>query len=46
MSDDESEYPDYATTFCGPCTCDHEPDEHGWGSCNVEGCQCEAGWEE
>jgi hypothetical protein len=28
------------------CTCDHEPDEHGWGECNVEGCPCEGGWTE
>jgi len=35
------------------CTCDHEPEEHGWGEksdcgggCEVEGCDCEGGWEE
>jgi hypothetical protein len=32
--------------FIGPCTCEHAPEEHGWGSCDVEGCPCEAGWEE
>lgn len=32
--------------FCGHCTCEHEDEEHGWGSCDVEGCPCEAGWEE
>jgi len=32
--------------FVGPCTCDHEEEEHGWGCCNVEDCECEAGWEE
>lgn len=32
-------------TFTG-CTCDHDPEEHGWGECNVEGCDCEGGWEE
>jgi hypothetical protein len=20
--------------FIGPCTCDHDREEHGWGSCN------------
>lgn len=28
------------------CTCEHEPGEHGWGSCDVDGCLCEGGWEE
>lgn len=28
------------------CTCDHDPDEHGWGSCEAKGCNCEGGWEE
>lgn len=32
--------------FIGPCTCEHEQEEHGWGGCNVEGCDCNAGWEE
>ena len=32
--------------FVGPCTCEHEADQHGWGSCGVEDCDCEAGWEE
>lgn len=32
--------------FCGPCTCEHDQEEHGWGSCNVKDCKCEAGWEE
>ena len=41
-----------ATYFIGRCTCEHEPEEHGWGSCDrgpgspTEGCDCEAGWEE
>jgi hypothetical protein len=33
-------------TFSGSCTCDHDRDEHGWGHCDVEGCDCEAGWED
>lgn len=28
------------------CTCEHEPEQHGWGSCDVEGCPCEGSWEE
>lgn len=28
------------------CTCDHDPDEHGWGECDVEECPCEGGWTE
>lgn len=30
----------------GLCTCEHTPDEHGWTGCNVDGCECEANWEE
>lgn len=33
-------------SFCGPCTCEHELEEHGYIFCNVEGCKCEAHWEE
>jgi hypothetical protein len=36
---------EYTTIFIG-CTCEHEPEEHGWGNCNVPGCPCEGGWEE
>lgn len=44
----EDEYEDYEEHiyFVGPCSCDHEPGEHGWGQCDVEGCECNAGWEE
>lgn len=45
MSDDE-EYPEDQVSFVGPCTCDHEAEEHGWGGCGFDGCECEAGWEE
>lgn len=31
-------------TFDGECGCPHPTDEHGWGSCAVENCPCEAGW--
>lgn len=43
MTDDE--YEEYPVSFSG-CSCDHEPEQHGWGSCNVDGCPCEGGWEE
>ena len=43
MSDDE--WGEDQTYFTG-CTCDHEPEQHGWGSCDVEDCPCEGGWEE
>lgn len=48
MNEYESEEGYYEETayFVGPCTCDHTPEEHGWGSCDFEGCLCEAGWEE
>ena len=45
-SDDQEEWVEVWVAFVGLCTCDHERDEHGWGSCDVEGCDCEAGWEE
>jgi hypothetical protein len=38
--------PEDVAAFIGPCTCDHEPEQHGWGSCDQDGCTCEAGWEE
>lgn len=45
--DDDWDCPeDHAYFNSADCTCDHEPEEHGWGECNVEGCDCEAGWEE
>jgi len=44
--DEEDEEFEYPEPFFFGCTCDHEPDEHGWGECDVEGCDCEGGWEE
>lgn len=32
--------------FEGDCTCEHDRNDHGWGQCNEEGCECEAGWVE
>lgn len=43
--EDEDEVWEENANFVGPCTCPHEEEEHGWGSCDVEGCPCEAGWE-
>jgi len=43
MEDDDYAYEEYQTTFEGPCTCEHDADEHGWGSCKDD-CDCEAGW--
>lgn len=41
------EYPESEHAyFTGECTCAHEREEHTWGSCGVDGCKCEAGWEE
>lgn len=39
------EYDD-TVQFVGPCTCEHEPEEHTWGCCGVGECNCDAGWEE
>ena len=46
MSFDEEYVEDGEAYFIGPCTCDHDEGEHGWGACDVDGCECEAGWEE
>ena len=48
MSDDEDDIEqDYEeqASFVG-CTCEHTDDQHGWGSCDVDNCPCEGGWEE
>jgi len=45
-SDGDDEPFEYNASFVGPCTCEHEEEDHGWGSCGVEGCECQAGWEE
>jgi hypothetical protein len=29
------------------CTCDHDPEEHGWSHCEaVDNCNCKGHWEE
>jgi hypothetical protein len=43
---DDDLLPEDHAHFAGPCTCVHEDDDHGWGGCGVDGCDCEAGWEE
>ncbi len=42
---DEDDFYSDQTSFVD-CTCEHEPDEHGWMSCDVEDCPCEGHWEE
>ena len=46
IDDEEAFDEEECTSFVGPCSCDHEDEQHGWGSCSVDGCECEAGWEE
>jgi hypothetical protein len=53
MTDVDADFADfeYIPSFDGPCTCDHEIDEHGWGNCGViledeTECTCEGGWTE
>ncbi len=46
MTDEDCEdYPDEQSYFVG-CTCEHDEDQHGWGHCDMPGCDCEGGWEE
>ncbi len=42
----DDEYEIMASFNHGKCTCEHEPEEHGWINCDVEGCDCDANWEE
>lgn len=46
MSEDDEETWEEVIVFVGPCTCDHEKEDHGWGSCGQGDCECESGWEE
>lgn len=45
MDEYDDEFFEYEAYFID-CTCDHEPYEHGWMSCEVEGCPCEGHYEE
>jgi hypothetical protein len=42
---DDEEFEEHSY-FVGPCTCDHEREDHSWGGCGEPDCDCEAGWEE
>lgn len=44
MDDDDGDWE--GQTYFADCTCEHDPDEHGWGHCDADGCPCEGGWEE
>lgn len=44
--DEDDEPFEYTQYFEGPCTCEHEEEEHGWDGCRIEGCPCEAHWTE
>jgi hypothetical protein len=46
VTDGDYDYPEEMVSFEGPCTCEHSEEDHGWGSCDVDGCPCEAGWAE
>jgi hypothetical protein len=46
FDDEYYDCPEDHSYFEGPCTCLHEPIEHGWGECNVESCECQAHWTE
>jgi hypothetical protein len=40
---DEGEWTESAAFV--DCTCGHDPEEHGWGRCDVGECPCEGGRE-
>ncbi len=45
--DEDREWAELQPEFSSEdCTCDHEPDEHSWVSCEVEDCPCAASWVE
>ena len=39
-----SAYQSYFET--SSCTCEHEPGDHSWNKCVVEGCTCQGHWSE
>ncbi len=45
MDEPDDETVEYEPVFVG-CTCDHDPEDHGWGECLEDDCPCEGGWEE
>jgi hypothetical protein len=46
MEFDEETLPEDNGIFVGPCTCEHFPSEHGYMTCLIVNCDCEAHWEE
>ena len=46
MTEDYDEPWTEEQTYFVDCTCEHNPEQHGWGECNVPECPCEGGWEE
>jgi len=44
MTDSEGEWEEHVCFV--DCSCEHSPDEHGWGHCDVDDCDCKGGWEE
>ena len=45
MTDDWDDIPEDHVSVVD-CSCEHDPDEHGWGHCDADDCPCEGGWEE
>lgn len=52
MNDDEEQDSwEINPVFMGECTCEHEREDHSWGTCDMAVgpntvCPCKAGWEE
>lgn len=45
-ADEPEEYYEEQPIYFTDCTCEHKPEEHGWGHCDVKDCPCEGGYEE
>lgn len=46
MSDEEYDCPeDHAYFNSDECICGHEDEDHGYGGCEVNDCECKANWE-
>lgn len=49
MCDETSDTEEYNCpedhAYLAECTCEHEPERHGWSECKVEGCNCVGHWE-
>jgi hypothetical protein len=46
--DDEDELIETESAYFDPdeCTCEHDRDDHGYGGCEMDDCDCEGHWEE